>query len=363
MRFVSDLQRAVLHSEMPPAAGHITLTLAVLADWDTGVIPDEFSPSLDDLVSLTRLSKSTVAEWLGALEVSGWLKRERPDRASKYVKTRYTLLIGSPTVAVPQRASRRTARAGASPGGAATPGADRVPSPHGGPLADPARGSTASPGDRPPSGPVRQADRSSSPPSGTPAVRHAGSSGPPGGPRSIKNSPTESSPSKDMPDNASRPATPVPADRRATTSRPPAGRSAGIPLPDDFAATDAMIEWARRNTPNVGLAETAAFVDYWQSQSGAKARRPDLDAWVMTWRNWMRKEQKTIERASGFRGTAVQTAVAPTVPSAPAPAADPMCPRHPGLKARYCCPGSVPNSARAGRAASPAQGRSDAVAA
>lgn len=349
MRFVSDLQRAVLHSEMPPAAGHIMLTLAVLADWDTGVIPDEFSPSLDDLVKLTRLSKSAVAEWLGALEVSGWLKRERPDKASKYVKTRYTLLIGSPTVVAPQRASRRPAHAAALPGGAATPGAGRVPSPLGGPLADPTHESTASPGSRPPSG--------------TPAVRHADSSSPPGGPRSIKNSPTESSPSKDMPDDASRPATPVPADRRAITTRPPAGRSASIPLPDDFAATDAMIEWARRNTPNVGLAETAAFVDYWQSQTGAKARRPDLDAWVMTWRNWMRKEQKTIERAPSFRGTAVQTAVAPAAPTGSSPAADPMCPRHPGLKARYCCPGSVPTSSRAGRAASTAQGGSDVVAA
>ena len=355
MSFVLDLQRAVLYSNMPDTARLIVLTLSVKADFDTGVIPDRHSPSLETLAAMTGLAKSTVAEWLDPLETAGWVKRERPDKASKYTKTRYTLLIGSPTVAAPQRASRRKTTQAAT-------AVDHVTSPPGGPLTEPDAHAAVPSDSRPPGGPVRQADRSSSPPSGTPAVRRADGSSPPGGPATTKNSPTGSSPPKDV---LGHPRTAAPS--AAAHRRPTGGRRRStpepqdIPLPAGFAPTDAMIAWTRVHTPNVGLAETDSFVDYYRSLSGDGALRKDREAWVATWRRWMRKAQADIERMPGFRGKAVQTAVAPV--AAPPPAAEPMCPRHPGIKARYCCPGSVPTSARSGRAASQAQGGSRAGAA
>jgi hypothetical protein len=64
----------------------------------------------------------------------------------------------------------------------------------------------------------------------------------------------------------------------------------GTRLPDDFAVTAEMVEWARRETPDVdGRYETAKFVDYWGSKSGQSATKTD---WVKTWRNWMRKAQE-----------------------------------------------------------------------
>lgn len=53
-----------------------------------------------------------------------------------------------------------------------------------------------------------------------------------------------------------------------------------------------MITWARENTPNVGLAETAAFVDWAISAPGSRGVKKD---WVAAWRNWMRREQKTFD--------------------------------------------------------------------
>lgn len=74
----------------------------------------------------------------------------------------------------------------------------------------------------------------------------------------------------------------------------------GTRLPDDFAATADMIAWAKQQTPLVGAKDTAAFVDYWRSQPGAKGRKTD---WLATWRNWMRRAQTDAEarqqRANG----------------------------------------------------------------
>lgn len=75
----------------------------------------------------------------------------------------------------------------------------------------------------------------------------------------------------------------------------PSARSgnAGTRIPDDFAVTAEMIEWAREHTPLVGRAETDAFVDYWKSTPGAKGKKLD---WPATWRNWMRRAQETAEQ-------------------------------------------------------------------
>ncbi|WP_273937144.1 hypothetical protein [Kutzneria chonburiensis] len=73
----------------------------------------------------------------------------------------------------------------------------------------------------------------------------------------------------------------------------------GTRIPDDFAATDAMISWARENTPLVGSAETATFVDYWRAASGARAVKAD---WTAAWRYWMRKANAEAARRTNGRG-------------------------------------------------------------
>ena len=86
--------------------------------------------------------------------------------------------------------------------------------------------------------------------------------------------------------------------------RPKAQR--GTRIPDDFAVTEAMAEWARREVPGLigagrGMYETERFIDYYRSASGANARKID---WPAAWRNWMRKADDDYARspASGPAG-------------------------------------------------------------
>ncbi|SDT74153.1 hypothetical protein SAMN04489716_6894 [Actinoplanes derwentensis] len=313
MAFVSELQRAVANSSMASTGKLIMLTLAIKADWETGVIPPAYTPALSTLATMTGYSRSTVAEWLNVLETFGWVKREQ----IKGGRTNYTLLIGAPQVPPPERASRRPTKADSPPGGHPANSATVGNSPEFG---------------SPPSGPVREADPSSSPPGGTEPVRLADPSSPPGGHASKEISPTERSTSRDIPHASPPPSRRPSSGAPRSRSRSPAVD--GIPLPPDFHATEEMIGWSRTETPNVGHRETAAFVDYWSARSGPEALRRDLNAWVMTWRNWMRMEQKKVERSPGFRGTAVQTAVDP-IP-APRLSADDACPRHIGHRAATC---------------------------
>lgn len=80
---------------------------------------------------------------------------------------------------------------------------------------------------------------------------------------------------------------------------PPSGgstraRTRGTRLPADFAATPAMVAWARAECPDVdGRRATASFVDYWSAKTGKDATKHD---WVATWRNWLRKDQTDAER-------------------------------------------------------------------
>ena len=315
MRFVLDLQHAVLNSELPAPARHLLLSLAVKADWETGVIPTEHTPALSTLVAMTGLSKSTIAEWLQALETGGWIQRDRPAKTSGTARTGYALLIGCPSIAKPDRASRRhrtTAAAGSPPGG--LPDEDR-------------HATDMSMFGGPPSGSVRLADTRSDPPGGTAAVRLADHDCPRGGHAPRENSPSESSTSKDRPgrDRGHR-RTPA-----GSPGQPVLDTGVGSRLPDDFRATDEMITWAQKHTPDVGRSTTDAFIDYWKAQPGQRGRKTD---WIATWRNWMRREQADIERRRGFRGTPVQTAIDAVMP--PRPAAGEMCADHRGYRAATC---------------------------
>lgn len=84
------------------------------------------------------------------------------------------------------------------------------------------------------------------------------------------------------------------------------GPTRGTCIPNDFAVTPEMVQWARENTPHVdGRYETEKFCDYWRAKSGREAAKRN---WVSTWRNWMRKaeEQATQQRAAG-RGSTRRT--------------------------------------------------------
>ena len=188
---------------------------------------------------------------------------------------------------------------------------------------------------RPPGGPDRQTDPVGGPPGGTAVVRQAVAGGPPGGPITIKNSPSESSPSKVRPARPRRTTTPTTDDTPAAATADRSRRSSlGTRLPADFQPTAEMIATARREAPLINPATaTTAFVDYWTSLPDPKGIRAD---WDPVWRTWMRNEQIKRENAPGFRGTRVQTAVDAVPARRPDP--DEMCPQHQGQLKVTCGP-------------------------
>lgn len=79
-------------------------------------------------------------------------------------------------------------------------------------------------------------------------------------------------------------------------------------IPDDFAVTPDMVEWARENCPDVdGRFETAQFTDYWAAASGSNAKKVD---WRRAWQVWMRKAQQD-RRGVPSRAVAVASPLVP----------------------------------------------------
>jgi hypothetical protein len=61
-----------------------------------------------------------------------------------------------------------------------------------------------------------------------------------------------------------------------------------------------MIAWATENCPHVSRSSTTEqFIDYWKSQSGQRATKPD---WEAAWRYWMRKAEDDAVRQGVRRG-------------------------------------------------------------
>lgn len=91
-----EVERAVCASDLTPQERLIVLTLLTLADQESAVIPDGFTPSLTRIQSMTGQGATTVKRGLNALERSGWVVRNRPDvaraRAEKE-RTRYALKV------------------------------------------------------------------------------------------------------------------------------------------------------------------------------------------------------------------------------------------------------------------------------
>lgn len=70
-------------------------------------------------------------------------------------------------------------------------------------------------------------------------------------------------------------------------------------IPDDFAVTDEMAQWARENVPELirlgrGKRETDKFINYWHAKSGKDATKLD---WNATWRNWMLSAEERLTPA------------------------------------------------------------------
>lgn len=73
--------------------------------------------------------------------------------------------------------------------------------------------------------------------------------------------------------------------------------SAATRLPEDFAVTPALREWALKEAADVDLdAATEEFRDYWRGVPGARGTKLD---WPATWRNRMREMQQRIIRNGG----------------------------------------------------------------
>jgi hypothetical protein len=249
------VQRAVLKSDLPAPARHVMLTLAAIADFKTGAIPAEHSRSLSELADATGLGRSTTARILNLLEASGWVKRDRPEvtaARTEGAKTAYALKIGgSPAAGLGVVPERDQVDAKGSP----APGPGLVP------LRD---------GGSPAAGRIRGTDLKvcTDPPSST---------------------------------SHSQPA----AQRAKANSKRVDKHRRGTRIPDDFAVTADMVAWARANAPHVdGRRETEMFINYWRSKTGRDATKLD---WVLTWRNWLLKEEKTSQRSRARASPPVTT--------------------------------------------------------
>lgn len=101
-----DVERAIFASDLAPPARLVLLALCALSSSNTAEIPEEFTPSLSRLASMTGLARSTVAEQLNVLETGGWVKRKRPPVAkarANGARTQYRLKVpkGSPLTGLP----------------------------------------------------------------------------------------------------------------------------------------------------------------------------------------------------------------------------------------------------------------------
>lgn len=101
MSSVWEVMKAVRGSNLPAPGRHLVLTLCTLADEETGIVPEEDSPSMSDLAEMTGLGRSTVARMLNLVEECKWVEREAPsvaDAWARKVSNRYAVTIGtSPT--------------------------------------------------------------------------------------------------------------------------------------------------------------------------------------------------------------------------------------------------------------------------
>lgn len=222
-----EVERALLKSQLPSLARLLLLTLLSKATTSDATIPPEHTPALDEIATMTGMSKSSAAEWLAVLEPAGWVTRFKPEGKTKYDRTQYRLDVGDGAAALPKRGSRKAKK-------------DRPSGPLSGLLGQEDESVSQAPAEPPVSDP-------SSPLSGTPVVRSADRSSPLSGPTLISVPKKTIKPSSD-PSNPTpnKPAIVKPAwvvkdtkpkpDRSAANTATPAGRQ-----PSLIAKTDVKL--------------------------------------------------------------------------------------------------------------------------
>lgn len=301
-----EVERAVMRTNIRPLARFLVLTLLAKTDNETAVIPPQYTPSLSTLVAATGLARSAVADHLKYLEDLGWVKRSTPAKRSKYDRTHYALFVGREDPARPS-------------------------SPPPGPL------DSSSPED----GLVREED-GSPPADSDSAVRtedysdvHPESSSPDSGQQTTSSDASASDPSSPPPGHASTTTTSssTPTSSRRGVRGEPKEPKLGTRIPPDFHPTVEMIAWAKKNTPNVGMAETEAFVDWAKAKVGTGALKRD---WLAAWRNWMRKAQKDFEAEQKRLAARRQPFQAPPSNAPDRVAPEEQCPDHRGQRKGSC---------------------------
>lgn len=91
-----EYERAIRRSDLPPPSRHLALTIATWADMDTGVIPEQYQPSMNTLLAATGMSKGSMLNHLGRLETEGWITCDRPsehDARTRHIRNSYGLAI------------------------------------------------------------------------------------------------------------------------------------------------------------------------------------------------------------------------------------------------------------------------------
>lgn len=71
----------------------------------------------------------------------------------------------------------------------------------------------------------------------------------------------------------------------------------GTRIPEDFAPTASMLEWARKNVPGVDVTrETVKFVNHWTTESGKSATKI---LWDRAFQNWLLRAAEYAEERQG----------------------------------------------------------------
>lgn len=97
---------AVQSSHLPPFARHVMLTLAATSWPQVGLLHPGQRIGIRDVVRWTGLARSTVAELVVALDLSGWISRGPTDRRGVACGS-WTLHVGLPEI--PRRAALKDA--------------------------------------------------------------------------------------------------------------------------------------------------------------------------------------------------------------------------------------------------------------
>ena len=80
-------------------------------------------------------------------------------------------------------------------------------------------------------------------------------------------------------------------------SKPQKSSTRGSRLKEDWKPSDELIEWAKRERPDLEIQKTVdVFVDYWVSASGSKGVKND---WDRTFKNWVRNQHQSNNKQTG----------------------------------------------------------------